>query len=60
MSGAGTASVAMSFALKLALLHAKFRVAQAELAAERLKCERLKSLKSANNVSASPIAQSSA
>ncbi|KAH9378642.1 hypothetical protein HPB48_015911 [Haemaphysalis longicornis] len=53
-----TASVrirsAMSFAEEKALLLAKLRIAEAELAAERSKSERFKR---ANNVSASPIAQ---
>ncbi|KAH9368164.1 hypothetical protein HPB48_000420 [Haemaphysalis longicornis] len=53
-----TASVrirsAMSFAEQKALLLAKLRIAEAELAAERLKSE---CFKRANNVPASPIAQ---
>ncbi|KAH9374162.1 hypothetical protein HPB48_005431 [Haemaphysalis longicornis] len=44
----------MSFAEQKALLLAKLRIAEAELAAERSKSERFKR---ANNVSASPIAQ---
>ncbi|KAH9363237.1 hypothetical protein HPB48_017804 [Haemaphysalis longicornis] len=54
MNVAGTASIAMSFAEQKALLQAKLRIAEAELAAERSKSERFKR---ANNVPASPIAQ---
>ncbi|KAH9363053.1 hypothetical protein HPB48_014165 [Haemaphysalis longicornis] len=45
---------AMSFADEMALLQAKLKVAEAELAAERLRSERLGS---ANNATASPIGQ---
>ncbi|KAH9363159.1 hypothetical protein HPB48_011873 [Haemaphysalis longicornis] len=54
MNVSGTASIAMSFAEQMALLQAKLRIAEAELAAERSKSERFKR---ANKVPASPIAQ---